>query len=119
MTGFTIGIVRLITVFVFPEPGCDKGNDFFKFDYLYFAFCLFTLCFVLMLVISYFTEPPSKENLFRLTYWTRNEIHPYTKIDDDQVLKDLQETKQEKIIAGVATGVCVVVCLFLLIFFGF
>jgi sodium/myo-inositol cotransporter 3 len=78
MVGFVTGVTRLILVFVYPGPDrCgeeDTRPRFLRdFHYMYFAILLFWLTFAFAVVISLLTDPPTYQQLYRTTYWTRFE----------------------------------------------
>ncbi|CAO2588498.1 Sodium/glucose cotransporter 4 [Lemmus lemmus] len=76
MFGLAVGIVRMALEFSYPAPACgevDRRPAVLKdFHYLYFALLLCGLTAIIIVIISFFTEPIPDEKLARLTWWTRN-----------------------------------------------
>lgn len=76
MVGLILGLVRLVMEFVYGAPSCgeeDKRPPFLKdVHYLYFALILCGISAIVIAVISLMTPAIQKENLIRLTWWTRN-----------------------------------------------
>ncbi|XP_021485047.1 sodium/glucose cotransporter 4 [Meriones unguiculatus] len=76
MFGLVVGILRMVLEFSYSPPACgeeDRRPAVLKdFHYLYFALLLCGLTAVIIVTISFFTEPIPDEKLARLTWWTRN-----------------------------------------------
>ncbi|XP_032884448.1 sodium/glucose cotransporter 4 [Amblyraja radiata] len=76
MVGLILGLVRMVMEFVYGAPSCgeeDKRPPFLKdVHYLYFALILCGISAIVITVISLMTPAIQKENLIRLTWWTRN-----------------------------------------------
>ncbi|XP_075801237.1 sodium/glucose cotransporter 4 [Microtus pennsylvanicus] len=76
MFGLAVGIVRMALEFSYPAPACgeaDRRPAVLKdFHYLYFALLLCGLTALIIVIISFYTEPIPAEKLARLTWWTRN-----------------------------------------------
>ncbi|GAB1288744.1 Sodium/glucose cotransporter 4 [Apodemus speciosus] len=76
MFGLVVGILRMILEFSFSAPACgevDRRPAVLKdCHYLYFALLLSGLTAIIIVIISFFTEPIPDEKLARLTWWTRN-----------------------------------------------
>lgn len=76
MFGLVVGILRMILEFSYSAPACgemDRRPAVLKdFHYLYFALLLCGLTAIIIVVISFFTEPIPDDKLARLTWWTRN-----------------------------------------------
>ncbi|XP_031232707.1 sodium/glucose cotransporter 4 isoform X2 [Mastomys coucha] len=76
MFGLVVGILRMILEFSYSAPACgemDRRPAVLKdFHYLYFALLLCGLTAIIIVIISFFTEPIPDEKLARLTWWTRN-----------------------------------------------
>merc|ERR1711881_652476 len=85
LIGFTIGVTRMITSFIWTDPGCDKGYGNFRFHFLYFTPLLFTISAIICLIISYCTPAIPEPKLRRLTWWTRfdDEITSYDELNED------------------------------------
>ena len=77
VVGFVLGMFRLaLRVF---ESSLDPNTLIYQVfvapNWLYYEIALFVLCIVVIVVVSYMTDPPSKEKLSGLTYWTATEEH--------------------------------------------
>ncbi len=77
MVGFVFGLVRMILEFSKQPPLCGEEDTRFWFvkniHFMYYSFFLFWLTFFTCVIVSLCTEPPTKEQLHRTTFWTRNE----------------------------------------------
>jgi len=77
MIGFVFGVLRMILEFAQQPPLCGEEDKRFwivrKVNFMYYALFLFWLTLITCVVVSLMTEPPTKEQLFRTTFWTRNE----------------------------------------------
>ncbi|MGH0149090.1 UNVERIFIED_CONTAM: hypothetical protein FKN15_037598 [Acipenser sinensis] len=73
MTGFLLGSIRLILVFVYQAPDCDQQDNrpaFIKYiHYMYVAACLFWITGIVTVVVSLLTPPPTKEQIRTTTIW--------------------------------------------------
>ncbi|KAL1777084.1 sodium/glucose cotransporter 4 isoform X1 [Sigmodon hispidus] len=76
MFGLAVGIVRMILEFSYSAPACGEvdGRPAVLKDvhYLYFALLLCGLTAIVIVIISFCTEPIPDEKLARLTWWTRS-----------------------------------------------
>ncbi|XP_051027096.1 sodium/glucose cotransporter 4 [Acomys russatus] len=76
MFGLAVGMLRMILEFSYSAPACGEEDGrptvLKDFHYLYFALLLCGLTALIIVVISFFTEPIPEEKLARLTWWTRN-----------------------------------------------
>ncbi|KAG8505433.1 Sodium/glucose cotransporter 4 [Galemys pyrenaicus] len=74
--GLVVGLVRMILEFSYPAPACgevDRRPAVLKdVHYLYFALLLCGLTAFVIIIVSLCTTPIPKEQLARLTWWTRN-----------------------------------------------
>ncbi|XP_064624052.1 sodium/mannose cotransporter SLC5A10-like [Lineus longissimus] len=96
MVGAITGLIRMILDFVYVDPECgmpdDRPSIIKNFHYMYFATFLFWLSGAVMVVVSYLTQPPTKEMLCRTTFWTRFEKTPEEeKETGDQEVKTICE----------------------------
>jgi sodium/myo-inositol cotransporter 3 len=77
MVGFAFGLLRMILEFSKQPPLCGEQDTRFWFirriHFMYYAMFLFWITFFTCVIVSLCTEPPTKEQLFRTTYWTRNQ----------------------------------------------
>ncbi|XP_030634866.1 solute carrier family 5 member 3a [Chanos chanos] len=73
MTGLSLGATRLILVFIYREPDCDKPDDrpaFIKnVHFMYMAALLFWSSALVAVVVSLCTAPPSEEQISTTTLW--------------------------------------------------
>jgi sodium/myo-inositol cotransporter 3 len=85
MIGFIFGLLRMILEFSKQPPLCGEKDTRFWFirniHFMYYAMFLFWLTFFVCVIVSLCTEPPTQAQLFRTTYWTRNDV-----LIDDQML---------------------------------
>jgi sodium/myo-inositol cotransporter 3 len=85
MIGFIFGFLRMIFEFSKQPPLCGEKDTRFWFirriHFMYYAMFLFWITFFTCVIVSLCTEPPTKEQLFRTTYWTRNQ-----KLNDDHLV---------------------------------
>ncbi|XP_020851287.1 sodium/myo-inositol cotransporter 2 [Phascolarctos cinereus] len=88
LVGLFIGMIRLVLDFIYVQPQCDQVDerpDVVKYvHYLYFSMILSVVTLVTVVTVSWFTEPPSKEMITRLTWFTRHD----PLIQEEQVLAD-------------------------------
>ncbi|CAF1327501.1 unnamed protein product [Rotaria sordida] len=77
MIGFIFGLIRMILEFSQRPPLCGEQDTRFwlikKVHFMYYALFLFWLTFFTCVIVSLYTEPPTKEQLYRTTFWTRNQ----------------------------------------------
>lgn len=63
--GLLLGLIRLALDFVYTQPRCDQPDDrpavVKHVHYLYFSMILSAVTLITVSVVSWFTEPPSKE----------------------------------------------------------
>ncbi|XP_069792442.1 sodium/glucose cotransporter 4 [Narcine bancroftii] len=87
MVGLILGLVRMVMEFVYGTPSCgeeDKRPSFIKdVHYLYFALILCGISAIVIAVISLMTPAIQKENLIRLTWWTRHINISKIRLDDN------------------------------------
>jgi Na+/proline symporter len=85
MVGFVFGLLRMICEFSKQPPLCGEEDTRFWFirriHFMYYAVFLFWITLLTCVVVSLCTEPSTKEQLFRTTYWTRHE-----KANDDHMM---------------------------------
>uniref|UniRef100_A0A670KHZ4 Sodium/myo-inositol cotransporter 2 n=1 Tax=Podarcis muralis TaxID=64176 RepID=A0A670KHZ4_PODMU len=84
LIGMGMGLIRMVLDFVYPLPRCDEADGrpaVVKYvHYLYFSMILSLATLLVVVTVSLLTEPPSKERISRLTWFTRK---------DAQVEKDV------------------------------
>ena len=75
--GFIFGFLRMIFEFSQAPPLCGENDQRIWFvrqiHFMYYAMFLFWLTLIICVVVSLCTKPPTDEQLFRTTYWTRNQ----------------------------------------------
>ncbi|XP_029803420.1 sodium/myo-inositol cotransporter 2 [Suricata suricatta] len=75
--GLLLGLVRLALDFVYAQPRCDQPDNrpavVKDVHYLYFSMILSAVTLITVSAVSWFTEPPSKEMVSRLTWFTRHD----------------------------------------------
>ncbi|XP_070554556.1 sodium/glucose cotransporter 4-like isoform X2 [Ptychodera flava] len=102
--GFIIGGTRMILDFVYESPGCDEPDTrpglLANFHYLHFAIFLFLASMLITILISLFTKPQRKEELYRLTWWTRHSTEPRAEHEIDI------KRKTEKPVSMVDVATC-------------
>ncbi|XP_043984889.1 sodium/glucose cotransporter 4 isoform X3 [Gambusia affinis] len=80
MTGLVIGLVRMILEFSYTAPSCGQPDHrpsiLTDVHYLYFALILLALTCLVIVAVSLLTAPIPKENLHRLTWWSRFNLEP-------------------------------------------
>lgn len=77
ITGFVLGMFRLgLTVF---EGSIDPHSLIYQVflapNWLYYEIALFIICLLVIVVVTFYTRPLSKEKLVGLTYWTATAEH--------------------------------------------
>jgi SSS family solute:Na+ symporter len=85
LTGFVLGIVRLILELMKDSLG-GFFYEYANINFLHFAFLLFLVCTLVLVIVSYATSQPSAEKLAGLT------IHTTTKEID---IKDKDWRKRD------------------------
>jgi SSS family transporter len=87
MVGFSFGLLRMILDFSKQPPLCGEKDTRFWFirriHFMYYAMFLFWITFLTCVIVSLCTEPPTEEQLFRTTYWTRHQ-----QLQDEQLVMD-------------------------------
>ncbi|XP_061065971.1 sodium/myo-inositol cotransporter 2 [Eubalaena glacialis] len=75
--GLLLGLVRLVLDFIYVQPRCDQPDErpavVKDVHYLYFSMILSSVTLIIVSAVSWFTEPPSKEMVSRLTWFTRRD----------------------------------------------
>ncbi|XP_007105692.2 sodium/myo-inositol cotransporter 2 isoform X5 [Physeter macrocephalus] len=75
--GLLLGLVRLVLDFIYVQPRCDQPDErpavVKDVHYLYFSMILSSVTLITVSAVSWFTEPPSKEMVSRLTWFTRHD----------------------------------------------
>ncbi|XP_048407897.1 sodium/myo-inositol cotransporter 2-like [Stegostoma tigrinum] len=81
--GMCAGITRMILDLIYTPPACGKPDTrpmiVRNIHFLYFSLLLCLLTFIIVVIISLLTEPPSPEQIARLTWCTRrdNQLQPH------------------------------------------
>ncbi|XP_023195199.1 sodium/glucose cotransporter 4 isoform X7 [Xiphophorus maculatus] len=92
MTGLVMGLVRMILEFSYTAPSCGQPDHrpsvLTDVHYLYFALILLALTCLVILAISLLTAPIPKENLHRLTWWSRFNLEPRVDLTTPQRVPD-------------------------------
>uniref|UniRef100_A0A5F9DTQ7 Sodium/myo-inositol cotransporter 2 n=1 Tax=Oryctolagus cuniculus TaxID=9986 RepID=A0A5F9DTQ7_RABIT len=75
--GLLLGFIRLILDFIYVEPACHQPDErpsvVKNVHYLYFSMILSSVTVLTVTVMSLLTEPPSKEMISHLTWFTRRD----------------------------------------------
>ncbi|KAM8777369.1 sodium/myo-inositol cotransporter 2 isoform 1-T2 [Rhynchonycteris naso] len=75
--GLLLGLIRLVLDFVYTQPQCDQPDErpsvVRDVHYLYFSMILSVVTLITMCTVSWLTEPPSKDMVSRLTWFTRHD----------------------------------------------
>nr|XP_058892972.1 sodium/myo-inositol cotransporter 2 isoform X2 [Kogia breviceps] len=75
--GLLLGLVRLVLDFIYVQPRCDQPDErpavVKDVHYLYFSMILSSVTLITVSAVSWFTEPPSKEMVSRLTWFARHD----------------------------------------------
>ncbi|XP_051566896.1 sodium/myo-inositol cotransporter-like [Myxocyprinus asiaticus] len=78
MTGFVLGITRLLLGFIYREPKCDQPDERPTFithvHYMYTAAGLFWISGLVAVIVSLCTPPPEKKKVQRTTVWGLSEL---------------------------------------------
>ncbi|MGH0117008.1 UNVERIFIED_CONTAM: hypothetical protein FKN15_024953 [Acipenser sinensis] len=73
--GMLSGCIRMVLDFVYTAPQCNEEDTrpaVLKYiHYLYYSVILSVFTLIVVVVVSLATEPPDKENITRLTWYTR------------------------------------------------
>ncbi|KAK3099871.1 hypothetical protein FSP39_010991 [Pinctada imbricata] len=81
--GQIIGLTRMILDFVYPAPKCGEPDTrplvVAKVHFTYFASMVLIITAAVVLVISYLTDVPSREQVYGLTFWTIDPVGPRPK----------------------------------------
>ncbi|XP_021574461.1 sodium/myo-inositol cotransporter 2 isoform X2 [Carlito syrichta] len=77
ISGLLLGLVRLVLDFIYVQPRCDQPDErpavVKNIHYLYFSMILSTATLITVSTVSWLTEPPSKEMVSHLTWFTRHD----------------------------------------------
>ncbi|XP_042545705.1 sodium/myo-inositol cotransporter 2 [Dipodomys spectabilis] len=75
--GLLLGLVRLVLDFIYVQPRCDQPDErpavVKNVHYLYFSMILSSTTLITVCAVSWLTDPPSKEMVSRLTWFTRHD----------------------------------------------
>ncbi|XP_004477134.1 sodium/myo-inositol cotransporter 2 [Dasypus novemcinctus] len=75
--GLLLGFIRLVLDFIYPPPLCDQPDErpavVKDVHYLYLSMILSVVTLIAVSTVTWFTEPPSKEMVSRLTWFTRHD----------------------------------------------
>ncbi|XP_037670719.1 sodium/myo-inositol cotransporter 2 isoform X1 [Choloepus didactylus] len=75
--GLLLGFTRLVLDFIYPLPSCNQPDErpavVKDVHYLYLSMILSAVTLIAVSTVSWFTEPPSKEMVSRLTWFTRHD----------------------------------------------
>ncbi|XP_070554554.1 sodium/glucose cotransporter 4-like [Ptychodera flava] len=86
--GTLFGLGRMVLSFVYVEPGCDEPDTRIPFlrdvHFLHFAIILLVSSILVTIGISLVTKPQPKEQLVRLTWWTRHSKEPRVDPNDQR-----------------------------------
>ncbi|XP_076997617.1 sodium/myo-inositol cotransporter 2 isoform X3 [Tamandua tetradactyla] len=76
-SGLLLGFIRLVLDFVYPPPLCNQPDErpavVKDVHYLYLSMILSVVTLIAVSSVSWLTEPPSKEMVSRLTWFTRHD----------------------------------------------
>lgn len=91
MTGFTLGVIRLILAFTYRQPRCDQPDDrpafIVKVHYMYFAAGLFWISGLVAVVVSLCTAPPDDEQVRTTTVWGLRHVERVPRKNCDEMHK--------------------------------
>ncbi|CAM4815933.1 unnamed protein product [Rotaria magnacalcarata] len=77
MVGFIFGLLRMILQFSKKPPLYGEKDTRLWFirriHFMYYSMFVFWITFFTSVIVSLCTKPPTKEQLFRTTYWTKNQ----------------------------------------------
>ncbi|XP_023272288.1 sodium/glucose cotransporter 4 [Seriola lalandi dorsalis] len=92
MIGLVVGLIRMVLEFSYLAPSCGQPDHrpaiVADVHYLYFALILLALTCLIIAAISLATAPIPKENLHRLTWWSRYSQEPRVDLTGPQILSD-------------------------------
>ncbi|XP_068100394.1 sodium/myo-inositol cotransporter 2 isoform X2 [Hyperolius riggenbachi] len=73
--GLVVGVIRMVLDFIYAAPQCDQPDTrpgvVRYVHYLYLSMILALLTIIVVVAVSLWTEPPPKEMVSRLTWFTR------------------------------------------------
>ncbi|XP_028292100.1 sodium/myo-inositol cotransporter [Gouania willdenowi] len=91
MTGFTLGVLRLILAFIYRKPPCDQPDNRPVFithvHYMYFAAGMFWISGIVAVVVSLCTPPPNEDQVFATTIWGIRNIEKVPVKDQEEICK--------------------------------
>ncbi|XP_056131606.1 sodium/glucose cotransporter 4 [Lampris incognitus] len=86
VVGLVLGSIRMVLEFVYTAPSCGqpdlRPSLLANFHYLYFALILLALTCLIVTVVSLATPPIPREQLRRLTWWSRHSQEPPVNLPD-------------------------------------
>lgn len=106
LIGQAVGLIRLIMDMVLPPPVCGSGEPDKRLsimshvDFLHFAIINAIICLVTMVTISLLTRKRTKEQLHRVTWWTRHNDSP-PELSDDENEDEEQDNQHDQMSNGV------------------
>ncbi|XP_039630705.1 sodium/myo-inositol cotransporter 2 isoform X2 [Polypterus senegalus] len=90
--GLLAGCVRMVLDMVYPAPQCHEEDSrpaiVRNVHYLYFSVIVSAFTLVVVLVISLTSEPPSQQQMSRLTWFTRFDKPPQGHVENESVGED-------------------------------
>lgn len=88
LTGFVLGLIRLVLAFIYREPHCDQPDNRPSFikdvHFMYVAAILFWITALVTVIVSLLTPPPAKEQIKITTFWglrNRKKLTPQQMVD--------------------------------------
>uniref|UniRef100_A0A665WSI1 Solute carrier family 5 member 9 n=1 Tax=Echeneis naucrates TaxID=173247 RepID=A0A665WSI1_ECHNA len=92
MSGLVVGLIRMILEFSYSAPSCGQPDRrpaiLADVHYLYFALILLALTCLIIAAVSLATPPIPKENLHRLTWWSRHSQEPRIDLTGPPITSD-------------------------------
>uniref|UniRef100_A0AAX7UPK1 Solute carrier family 5 member 9 n=1 Tax=Astatotilapia calliptera TaxID=8154 RepID=A0AAX7UPK1_ASTCA len=92
MAGLVIGLIRMVLEFSYSPPSCGQPDHrpavLADVHYLYFALILLALTCLIIVAVSLATAPIPKENLHRLTWWSRHSLERRMDLSSLQITSD-------------------------------
>ncbi|XP_076805295.1 sodium/mannose cotransporter SLC5A10-like [Clavelina lepadiformis] len=100
ISGFTVGVIRLILDFTYEAPGCDEEETrpwiVHRVNYLHVSPIVFLISSFMTLLVSYLTKPLPEKQLANATWFTRKENCPMQEDDNLSALSVRQSSKDEE-----------------------
>ncbi|XP_039259176.2 sodium/myo-inositol cotransporter-like [Styela clava] len=113
LTGIAVGLIRMFIVFAYQSDAgscltIDKRPEWYqiligRLHFMYFAFILFAITIIVAVIVSLLTEKPTKQQISRITWWTKNwkELRDDLLEDETEMMNLSEKNEKSKLDEGI------------------